>query len=125
MSQRRIHRWVDVQTTIGLVTATFTDQMSPKYQLPPGSAANVSVKFIGRETTTGAAVAVSATGAFKNVGGVLSLDGALNLPSPIGGASLLGAVVGLGVSGANIVAQATGVALLTIEWMAYVELIVT
>jgi hypothetical protein len=128
MSQRRIHQWTDVQTTVGAATANLGDSGSPKFTIPSGSGCYVIARFVGRDTTADATTGFEVRATFKNHAGTRTIDGtATAVLNQTGGASLAAASGTLVVQagGVNIGATATGVGGITIEWFVYVTMIVT
>lgn len=121
MSQRRLHQYVDVETTIGATSTVFLDANA--YALPSGSATTVLADITGRDTTSGDAVTVSVRGCVKNVGGTVTVSGT-TATNTIGDASIAGTVGGLQITGSTIEVIATGVAGKTIEWTAWVRYVV-
>lgn len=121
MSQRRLHQYVDVETTVGAVQTAFVDATT--YALPSGSATTVLADITGRDTTSGDAVTISVRGCVKNVGGTVTVSGT-TATNTIGDASINTAAGGLQITGSTIEVTATGVALKTIEWTAWVRYVV-
>lgn len=119
MTIKRIHQWVNTQQTIGAVTASFTEA-SP-VATPTDSTVSARVELIGRVATTKLCVRIVLEGAFKNVSGTVSLQGALATQVLLGDASLTGCIGTIDVSGAALVPKVTGIALLTIDWMCHTE----
>ncbi len=119
MTTRRVHQWVDTRTTSGAATATFSDPTATA--TPSGSAIAVRARFAGRDAATGNAVRGTIEGCFKNVAGTVSLEGSLSTADVRGNAALTGATFSLDVSTNVVVAKATGVGGINIDWAVHVE----
>jgi hypothetical protein len=84
----------------------------------------VECTFIGTDAATGNVVIAKLARAFRRVAGVLTAAGgaASNIVAPAGDAALVGAAPVLNQTGTSVRAQVTGVALITINWKAHLEI---
>ncbi len=125
-AQLNSYRDTGVGQTIGATTANIL-QVSIAAPAISGNIDNcafyVEATFAGYDATGGAAVAAKVSRVFKRVAGALTALGAQAVISAIAGdAALLAATVTLNATGVALQMQATGVAGVTINWTACVEI---